>query len=288
MTEGGQTLRRLLAQGRCLAAPGVHDAMSARIVVGAGAQALYLGGNALGLALGKGQPFVTQTETIAATQAVRRIVEAPVIVDMGAGFGAPAHVRIAVRDIESAGAAAIHIDDQPYPKPAAYHRGRGRLADAGEAEARIRVAVEARRSPAMMVIARTDALRVTGSLDEAVARGRGLLAAGAEALMILDLKPDQAAQVRQALPETPLVWIGGVAPPVPTLGALTEAGFALGLYPFNGVAAVTAALNDLWRSFFIDGRIGQADAVLQRARVETADIADLAPAWAIEDVYDER
>jgi methylisocitrate lyase len=279
------TLRTRLEAGGCLAAPGVHDGLSARLASDAGAEALYLGGNALGLALGKGQPFVTLTETAEAVRRVRAVADLPVIVDAGAGFGDPAHVRVAVRELEAAGAAAIHIDDQPYPKPASYHRGAGRLAETATVATRLKVAAAARRSSDMMLIARTDALRVTGDLCHAVARGRAFLAAGAEALMILDLTPEQAPVVRQELPDARLVWIGGVNPPVPTVQALTEAGFAMALYPFNGVAATTIALNDLWRGFYSEGAPGQSDALLARARKETATAADLSAAWAIEDEY---
>lgn len=282
----GDLLRRRMSAGTCLPAPGVHDGLSARLATDAGAKALYLGGNALGLALGKGQPFVTVTETADAVRRVRNAADAPLVVDAGAGFGDPAHVRVAVRELEAAGAAAIHIDDQPYPKPAAYHRGAGRLASEAAVSARLRVAAAARRSPGMMLIARTDALRVTGDLSQAITRGRAFLEAGAEALMILDLSPDQAAAVRQELPGATLVWIGGVTSPVPTLEMLAEAGFALALYPFNGVAATTLALNDLWRDFFRDGAPGQSEEVLARARKETTAAADLAAAWAIEDRYD--
>lgn len=284
--NAGAGLRQRLVGGGCLPAPGVHDGLGARLATDAGALALYLGGNALGLALGKGQPFVTVTETSDAVRRVRAVTEASLIVDAGAGFGDPAHVRVAVRELEAAGADAIHIDDQPYPKPAAYHRGAGRLADTAVAAARLQVAARARRTPRMVLIARTDALRVTGSLDEAITRGRAFVAAGAEALMILDLTPDQAAAVTASLPGTPLVWIGGVAAPIPTVEDLARAGFALALYPFNGVAAATVALNDLWRGFFRDGTPGQTAEFLARARRETTEAADLAAAWAIEDEHD--
>lgn len=279
----GDALRRRLADGACLPAPGVHDGLSARIAEAAGAPALYLGGNALGLSLGKGQPFVTATETADALVRINRAVTAPVIVDMGAGFGDAPHVHFTVRDIEAAGAAAIHIDDQPYPKPANYHRGQGRLDTPERTAAKLAVAAGARRSPDMMIIARTDALRVTGSLDDAIDRGRAFVQAGAEALMILDLTPAHAATVRAALPGVPLVWIGGVVAPIPSLDELTAAGFAMALYPFNGVAAVTTGLNDLWRGLMGSGRIAQSAELLQRAREETVSVADLATAWAIED-----
>src|SRR5690348_14305524 len=100
MGSGASRLRELLARGAIAAAPGVHDAFSARVAAQAGHGALYLGGNAMALGFGKGQPFVTLTETVEVTSRVARAVDLPVIVDAGAGFGEPAHLDIAVREIE--------------------------------------------------------------------------------------------------------------------------------------------------------------------------------------------
>lgn len=276
-------LRRRLAEAGCLAAPGVYDVFTARIAEAAGAEAVYVGGNALGLHLGKGQPFVTATETTEAVSSIHRSTGILVVSDIGAGFGAPAHVRLAVRDVEAAGAAAIHIDDQPYPKDPDYHRGRGSLESVEAVCARFAVAASALSPDGPVLIARTDALRVSGSLEEAIARGRAYIDAGAEALMILDLTPDQAGPVREAFPDTPLVWIGGVNPPIPTLAELDAAGFKLALYPFNAVAAVTTAVGDLWRGLMTSGRIEQSADVLARARAETTVLAGLPAAWAIKD-----
>ena len=103
MQGAGARLRRLIQPGRTLAAPGAADPFTARIIERAGAQAIYLGGNALGLSLAQGQPFVTLTETAEAAARIARVTEAPLIVDAGAGFGDPAHVHRTVREIEAAG-----------------------------------------------------------------------------------------------------------------------------------------------------------------------------------------
>lgn len=276
-------LRGLNRTGRLVAAPGAYDALSARIAVQAGGQAVYLGGNAVGLGLAKAQPFVTLTETLEIAGRVRRAVDVPVVADLGAGFGDAAHLRVAVREAEAVGLAAIHIDDQPYPKPVDYHRGRGRVVEIEAAAARIATATQVRRSADLAVIARTDALRVTGDLAATIRRGEALMAAGADALMILDLSPDQVGEVRARLPEAPLVWIGGVTAPIPSLDELKAAGFCLALYPFNAVAAVTIALDDLWRGFFAQGVPGQDAEQLAHARADTARVADLDAAFAIED-----
>jgi 2-methylisocitrate lyase-like PEP mutase family enzyme len=283
MNEARARLRRQLATGDLVLAPGAYDPLTARIVERAGFDAVYLGGNALGLSLGKGQPFVTLTETVRAVAAIAATTEAAVIVDAGAGFGEAQHVHGAVRELEGAGAAALHIDDQPYPKRASYHRGQGALAPVAEVARKLAVAVAARRDPNLLIIARTDALRVTKSVDETLARSRDLIAAGAQALMVLDLGPDQAARFREAFPSTFLVWIGGVVAPVPTRDQLAAAGFALAVYPFNTLAAVASSVADLWRGLAQDGAVNQSDALLTRMRGETLALADLQPRWDIED-----
>jgi methylisocitrate lyase len=278
--DGPHALRTLLA-GPIAAAPGAQDVLSARIIAQAGHRAIYLGGNAMALGLGKGQPFLTLTETVEIVHRVTRAVDVPVIVDAGAGFGDPAHLHIAVRELEAAGAAAIHIDDQPYPKQAAYHRGRGSLVTVETMVARLRTALAARSE--MLIMARSDALRVTRSHEDAIARARAYIEAGADALIMLDAGPEMVPALREAAPGKPLVWIGGVTPPVPDLAALGDAGFALALYPFNGVAAITTALNDLWGALAETGRIAQSDETLARARTETLVAIDMQTFWDIED-----
>lgn len=274
MTDRPARLRALLAQRQILAVPGAHDPLTARIVELSGFAVVYLGGNALALGIGKAQPFITLTETAQIVAAASRNVELPLIVDAGAGFGDPPHVDVAVRELEAAGAAALHIDDQPYPKSPDYHRGRGMLAPVSDVVGKFRAALNARRY-GLMIVARTDALRVTQSLDETIMRARAYADAGVDALIVLDLGPDQAARLRSAVPRLPLIWIGGVSHPIPTLSELEAAGFAAALYPFNGVAEVTTRLADLWAGLRKHGTIEQDDVRLKRALGETARAVDM-------------
>jgi 2-methylisocitrate lyase-like PEP mutase family enzyme len=103
-------------------------------------------------------------------------------------------------------------------------------------------AIDGRRDPDFMVIARTDALRVTASLDETIARIGHYAQAGIDAAMVLDLGIEMAPRVRKALPDLPLIWIGGISEPVPSVTELNAAGFCMAVYPFNTVAAVTESV----------------------------------------------
>jgi methylisocitrate lyase len=264
-------------------APGVCDAFTARLIGRQGYEALYLGGNALGLSYAKGQPLITLTETVDQAARILRAVDLPLIVDAGAGFGGPAHVSQAVLEIESVGAAALHIDDQPYPKSPSYHRGRGGLAPMADVADRFKAAVRARRNPAFLIIARTDAFRVTGSLEAAIERGRAYADAGADALMVLDLPPAHAAELRAALPGLPLVWIGGVKGETPTFQALAEAPFDMAVYPMNTIAAIAEAVSGLWADARSSGAPAQDPAFLERWRAELADVAGMPAYWALED-----
>ncbi len=247
-------LRELLKRGSLIAAPGAYDPYSARLIEDLGFPAVYLGGNAVGLHLCKGQPFVTSTEQAEVTARVRSAVDIPIIVDAGAGFGDAAHAYRAVLDLQQAGAAALHIDDQVYPKRAHYHRGKVELAPVEAVVAKLRAAVAARRDRELLVIARTDALRATGSFEAVLERGRAYAGAGVDALLVLDLQGDDAARVAQACPGLPLVWIGGVREQAPALAELEAAGFAMALYPFQSIAAVTEALHETWSALAREGR----------------------------------
>jgi 2-methylisocitrate lyase-like PEP mutase family enzyme len=279
-------LRGRLANGLFVAAPGIYDPYTARIVEQLGFDALYLAGNALGLQLGVGQPFVTLTETADAIHRIGRIVKAPLIADAGAGFGDAAHAALAMNALAHSGAAAIHVDDQCYPKRAHYHRGRGRLAQAAVVAGKL-AAMRDAQGDGPVLIARTDALRVTGSLDQAIERGAQYVAAGAEALMVLDMGVDDAARVRAALPGVPLVWIGGIAEPVPSVAQLQDV-FAMALYPFNTVGAISEAVSAVWREMALTGRPAQPARPSAQTAAAALELIGMQASWRIERHTTER
>jgi 2-methylisocitrate lyase-like PEP mutase family enzyme len=275
-------LRESLAQGRFINAPGVFDPYSARIVEKLGFPAIYLGGNALGLHLGIGQPFVTLTDTTDAVQKIRRVVQLPIIVDAGAGFGDAAHAALAMRALESSGAASVHLDDQIYPKRAHYHHGMGHLAETEIVCSKLCAMASARSGEGPLLIARTDALRVTKSVDETISRCRDYLAAGADALMVLDLGPDGTAPFRQAFPRTPLVWIGGIVAPAPTEAEIIKSGIAIAVYPFNTIGAVTEAILATWKDFAETGRPASLQRPAAKLVTEALDLIGLEQSLEIE------
>lgn len=252
MSTGG-ALRARIADG-FFAVPGIYDPFSARMIESLGFPAAYLPGNALALHLGTGQPLVTLTETVEAARRIATAIAIPLIVDAGGGFGARIHVHRSVRELEAAGAAAIHLDDQPYPKRAAYHLGNGGVASVEEMVARLTVARAARRDPDLLLIARSDALKVTGKREEMTERARRYVEAGADALMILNLPPDHVAAIREHVPGVPLIWFASPSDTPPPAAALGEAGFGLGLYPFETFAAVADSIRATWCDYHAHGR----------------------------------
>jgi len=276
------SLRALLQGEGLVVAPGAMDALTASIIQAQGFPAVYLGGNAMGLHLGVGQPFVTMTETVACARQVTGAINIPLIVDAGAGFGDPAHVHRATRELERAGAAALHIDDQPYPKRAHYHLGEGELAPVSETVAKLSAALAARRSADFLIFVRTDALRVSGSLDQMIERCRAYAEAGVDALMILDLSPEDLIAVRNRLPDLPIAWF--VSPSMSTTRPrqLEEAGFKLALYPFNTIAAIVEAVTATWAGLRRDGALPQSAESLASLRHSVQELIGMDAYWEIE------
>ncbi|WP_411152487.1 oxaloacetate decarboxylase [Streptomyces sp. A30] len=279
--------RQLLGSGRLIVAPGAFDPFTARITESLGFPAVYLGGNAMGIHLGTGQPFITLTETVDCAVRTRRLVESPLIVDAGAGFGDPAHTYRTVRELEAAGAAAIHIDDQPSPKRAHYHLGKGRVVPLPEIVDKLRVAVSARRNPDFVLIARTDAYR-TQSRTETLARAQALAETGIDMLMVLNLPLEDAPLFRRELPSTPLVWIGGHRAPMPTVSEIEGAGFQLAVYPFTTVTAVADSVTRTWSTVLTKGRPDHTEDLLAHTRQQAMDLIGMDEYYKIEKQTTER
>jgi len=198
-------LRELIKRPGIIAAPGIYDPISARIAESLGFEALDLPGSALGYAAGVMEPNLCLEDMAEATRRITSVVNIPVVVDVGAGFGEPAHMKRTVRLLENAGASGIHLEDQFYPKRFHYHVGQEHTIEAEEMLAKIRYAVEARRDPDFVIVGRTDAFR-TVSFAEGVRRSNLLLDAGAD--MIMPSHVTTGEQVKQLPHEIhgPLNW----------------------------------------------------------------------------------
>ncbi len=178
MTQARRLRERLQRDGM-IVAPGAYDGLTAKLVAQAGFEAVYMTG--AGTAAGLGYPdfgLVTMSEMVANTRRMVAAVAVPVIADADTGYGNELNVFRTVREYESAGVAAIHIEDQGFPKKCG-HLDDKEIVPREEWLAKIRAAAAARRDLDFIIIARTDARAVAG-FDEAVARANAALAAGAD------------------------------------------------------------------------------------------------------------
>ena len=168
--SGRSSLRETLGRGGQIVAPGVYDPLTARAVAALGFNGIDLGGFASAASLGTIEPLMTMTEQVdLARRVVAAVGDVPVIADAHTGYGDAIHISRAVREFEASGVAAIHIEDQVFPKQASYHEGRKHVVSVDEMRRRVDAVIAARKNDDMMVIARTDARAAAGgSLDAAL------------------------------------------------------------------------------------------------------------------------
>src|SRR5215470_20417319 len=177
----GAQLRQLIAQGAVLL-PGVPNAAMARQVERAGFDAVYISGAGMANATA-GVPdigLLSMTEVVRLAGYVANAVTIPAIVDADTGFGGAENVARTICELERAGLAGCHIEDQEFPKRCGHLAGKS-VVDVDEMTGRIKAAVRARRGEEFMIIARTDA-RAVENFDRAVERSRRYIEAGADAI----------------------------------------------------------------------------------------------------------
>ncbi len=167
--------------GPTFAIPGVFNALVAKMAERLGFKAVYLSGGALSAAYGVPDVgLLTLSEFVNEARTIAHATNLPLLCDADTGFGDALNVERTVRQLEDAGVAGIHLEDQQLPKRCGHLSGKS-LVSPSEMAAKIRAAAQARRNPDFVVIARTDARGVTG-FDDAVSRARLYLEAGADAI----------------------------------------------------------------------------------------------------------
>jgi 2-methylisocitrate lyase-like PEP mutase family enzyme len=167
-----------------------------------------MGGFDLGAHLATSEPLLCLEEVVRAARYITAAINIPLIVDAGAGFGEPLHVMRTVREIESAGAAGINLEDQIFPKRAHYHKGIEHIIPIEDMIAKIKAALAARRDPDFVIRARTDAMRTSG-FAEGVKRANLYREAGADVSHVF---PNNIDELRQAPKE--------ITGPVSTLNSM--------------------------------------------------------------------
>ena len=174
-------LREGLASGRLLQLPGAFNPLSARLIEEKGFDGVYISGAVISADLGLPDiGLTTLSEVATRSRQISRMTGLPTLVDADTGFGEPMNVARTVQELEDAGVAGLHIEDQVNPKRCGHLDGKA-VVDVEVASKRIRAAVEARRDPALLVMARTD-IRALEGVAAAVDRARSLVDAGADAI----------------------------------------------------------------------------------------------------------
>lgn len=284
MQSHASRFRGLLAEGRLIVAPGAYDPYTARIIESLGFPAVYLGGNAIGTQLCTGEPLTTMTETVDAAALVQRAINLPLIVDADSGFGDAIHTYRTVREFERIGVAAIHIEDQPFPKRAHYHKGMGRVTEIEEVKERVQAALEARQDPDFVIIGRTDVLRISHSVGEAVARCEIYRELGVDMLMVMGPPSrEQAAELRRELEGIPMVWLCGTAGTELTTHDLSDLGYDLVIYPVTTPVVITEAVFKVYTTLRDTGGLGLSEESIAANRQRILDVLQMETYWKIEE-----
>jgi 2-methylisocitrate lyase-like PEP mutase family enzyme len=241
MTPAEQ-LRALLSRPEMVVAPGAYDGLTAKLIEAAGFHAVYMTG--AGAAASRGFPdygLVTMSEMAEDAGIVAGAVSVPVIADADTGYGNELNVTRTVREYESRGVAAMHIEDQVAPKRCGHLDGK-EVIPKHEFIAKIRAAVQARRDRHFVVIARTDARAVLG-LDEAIARAREALAAGADMAFVEAAQTlDEVASIPRLVGGPCLLNVvrGGKTPDL-DLPSAKDMGYRMAILPSLLIGAVAVA-----------------------------------------------
>lgn len=232
MTAVRSQFRSLFDGKQILLAPGAFDGLGARLIERAGFPVVYATGG--GIARSIGFPdlgLLSLTEVLQRVKEIVRATSLPVIADADTGYGSALNVVRTVREFEDAGVAALHLEDQVFPKRCGHYEGQS-LISVQEMTGKIEAAVHARQDPDMVIIARTDARSVFG-LDEAISRAGGFVAAGADAIFVEAPRSLEELETISRKVKAPLVFnmTEGGKSPVVLMEKLKELGFKIVLLP---------------------------------------------------------
>jgi carboxyvinyl-carboxyphosphonate phosphorylmutase len=240
-------LRQLLREPGIIVAPGAYDCLTAKLIEREGFPAAYMTGAGTALTqLGKPDlGFATLTEMASNAAAMTSTVSIPLIADADTGYGGSLNVYRTVREYEKAGVAALHIEDQVFPKRCGHLDGK-QVVPTEDMVIKLRAAVEARTDEDLVLIARTDALAVTG-LDDTLRRCHAYVEAGADVLFVEAVRTREEIErvVREV--DVPLLYnfVEHGKSPLLSVAELQRLGFKIVIFPGSIMLAVLPLVREI-------------------------------------------
>lgn len=264
-----RNLREMLAPGAARQFPGGFTPLSAPLIEEKGFDGLYVSGAVLANELGLPDVgLTTLTEVAQRAGQIARLTNLPTLVDADTGFGEPMNVARTVQELENAGIAGCHIEDQFNPKRCGHLDGKN-MVDLQTATKRIRAAAEGRRDENFLVMARTD-LRATEGLDAAIDRAKALVDAGADALFPEALRSLEEFEAVCSAVEVPVLanMTEFGKSELYTQDQLASAGVALIIYPVTSLRSAMGAVERTLDTLRSEGTQQAAvDQMMTRARL---------------------
>lgn len=254
-----KALREMLNSGEIIMAPGAYDVWSAKLVEAAGFKAIYMTGYGVSASV-IGKPdigIMTFTEVATMAHNMAFATNIPLIADCDTGFGNALNVMRCVEEFESAGVAAIQLEDQLMPKRCGHMEGKV-LIPMEDMVAKIRAAVAARKDPDFVIIARTDARAVYG-FDEAVRRAQAYVEAGADVIFFEAPQSVDEVKTVASLLKVPLLsnMVEKGKTPLFSAEELQEMGYRIVIYPVTALYAATKHIMETLKKLRETGRISE-------------------------------
>ena len=274
-------LKRRLQESGLVLAPGVFDMVSLRLADTFGFDALYMTGYGT-VASHLGLPdagLATYSDMVGRVTAMARMAQKPLIADADTGYGGLLNMRHTIQGYEAAGAAAIQLEDQEFPKKCGHTPGR-RVIPTEDMVRKIQVAVDSRTDPNFLIIARTDA-RTSLGLDEALRRGEAYARAGADILFIES--PESEEEMRRIGKAFDLPLLANMVErgrtPVLSKQDLESIGYKLAIFPVTALLAAVAAMKNVYQQFQDQGSSSGGSTPL-------FDFSELTKLMGFEDVWE--
>ena len=288
MTAAKNALRARLRQPGLIVAPGVYDMVSLRLADSFGFDALYMTGfGAVASHLGLPDAgLATYSDMVGRVTAMAGMARTPLVADGDTGYGGLLNIRHTVRGYEAAGAAAIQLEDQEFPKKCGHTPNR-RVIATDDMARKIRVAVDSRSSPDFLIIARTDARTALG-LDEALRRAEAYARAGADMLFVEAPESEEEMRRIAAAFDLPLLanMVEGGKTPVLTHAELEAIGYKLAIFPVAALLAAVQAMSGVYRALREQGSTAGSTVPLYPFG-ELARLMGFQDVWDFEDLYPE-